>query len=581
MLLMFLTEVEKTMFVRTLKIKKYTYVRIVKSVRINGKPHHKTIADLGNLQLKKNELIKVIDGLRKLVADVETYAKLAEIEPQGAPELGRILAAAHLWEELGLTQQLINRFNKTKISVYGELYTRVMVFNRLCDPHSKLGLFRWLEDVHIEDWQLPKDLGESRRFVEVQKFYHTLDYLEEWKEDIEKELYTRLKDLFNLKVDLVFYDTTSTYFEGETVKMAKRGKSKDGRPRNKQIVIGLVLCDGLPIAHHVFEGNRIDKTTVKETVKDLSSRFEIKRCIFVGDRGMVTKEIIEYLESEEVNYEYIVALRRRRCIETAKALEYNFGQKEEEISNVYVKEIVGAADELAQKEWGLAAKKGRKLLVCLSVQRKQEEEAKREEKMKVVEKELADLKASVQKGNKVDVKQIIESATRILMHHDGKRYFKYEVAGDGKFEYNQDEKGLKYEKNLDGKFVLLIRSDKLDAKDAVSAYKSLTEVEWAFRDLKSFEVIRPIWHRKDQRVKGHVFVCVLALLLDRVLQRKLYAANMNITSQMALESLRTFKAVATKVADKEFVLTTPVSAKNKEIFKAVGVKAPPRILAGN
>jgi transposase len=293
---------------------------------------------------------------------------------------------------------------------------------------------------------------------------------------------------------------------------------------------------------------------------------------------MATKEVVEFLEAQD--WEYIVALRRRRCVESARAVEVELTEQDQRLGDLYVREVVGAGDELAEEEWALAAQAGRRLLVCLNPKRQQEERQKRAEKMEGVGQKLEALQRSVHAGHRVDPQKIVAAATRILSRHNGTRYFTYRVPGRGQFEYEEKSSSLAYEQKLDGKFVLLARAQKLNAPALVEAYKELCDVEWAFRSLKSFERIRPIYHWNERRVRGHVWVCVLALLLERVMQRKLDQAKLALSSEMALSSLRTIKVVPMDVAGREFIMTTPVSAQNQKILNALGVKPPPRLLAG-
>jgi hypothetical protein len=368
------------MFVRIVKAKSsgqiQQYLRIVENYREKGVRKQRIIANLGNLDRirDKGQIERLIEGLRRFTKEI--YIRPDEIENESGSEYGRIILGTRLWEEIGIGELLREGiFKGVNTDKAGEIYARMMVLNRLCDPKSKLGIFRWLEDVYIEDWDIKKDLTLGERKVMVERFYKTMDYLKRWKYWLEGELYHRVRDLFSLEVDIIFYDITSTYFEGEGPKgLSKRGKSRDGKSRNKQILLGLVMCQGLPIAHHVFEGNRIDKTTVKEVVEDLRERFQIGRIVFVGDRGMVSRKVIEFLEGE--GYGYIVALRRRRCLESSKAIEVCFDERDNQGDGLLVKEVVGYGDILAEEEWGLAGKGGRRLLVCLNEERAEEERRK-------------------------------------------------------------------------------------------------------------------------------------------------------------------------------------------------------------
>ncbi|MBM3703262.1 MAG: IS1634 family transposase [Actinobacteria bacterium] len=575
------------MFIRTVETKGETYVRIVENLYINGKHTQRTIANLGNLKLQKENLIKIIYGLKKLVHE-QLYSP-DEIDPEAGLEYGSIYVAEKLWEEVGLKNMLEKYFSKGAKTAK-EIYAKVMVLNRLSEPKSKLGIFRWLENVWIDGLEFKKELTkeESKKLVEI--FYKTLDYIEKFKEKLEKELYYNIRNLFSLKVDIVFYDLTSTYFEGEgPEEIAKLGKSRDSKSRNKQIIIGLIMCAGLPIGHHIFEGNRADKKTVEEVVEDLRARFEINRCIFVGDRGIVSKKVIEFLEDKE--YEYIVALRRRRSLETAKAIEIELTEadriaefsKEATITNpdkeenFYAKEV-GGADAVGADEWGLASKEGRRLILCLNSKRAKEEAIKRAEKIAKVKEELEELAESVKNGNRVTEKPITERATRILSHHNGSRYFRYRVSGKGKFSFEENEEKLEYEKKLDGKFVLLTNNKLFPVKEIVKTYKELSEIEMAFKELKDFLRIRPIYHYREKRVRSHVVICVWAYLLEKILEQKLKGAQLDISAREALKSLGKIRMIPTKLAGKQFLYTTKLDWKNSKILKAVGLSDPPRLI---
>jgi transposase len=560
------------MFVRTVKAKGHRYVRIVENYREGGRLHQRVVANLGNVKLCQKDLVQVIEGLRQLVEKV--YVTEEEIEPQNGSEYGRITVGIWLWRQLGFEEVLSGRFARTRVKEVGSVYAQCMVLNRLCDPESKLGIFRWLEDVYLPGWGLPRVLEKEEQKEYAERFYRTLDYLERWKEGLEKELYVRVRDLFHLRVDVVFYDVTSSYFEGAGARgLGKRGYSRDGHPQDKQVVIGLVLCQGLPIAHHIFEGNRTDITTVKEVAKDLKERFQIGRFVFVGDRGMVSEEIIEFLEEEGIDY--VVALRRRECRETAKALEVDVDETWEDLGCVRAKELVVEADTFVRDEWGLASKEGRRLVLCYNEERAGQERQKRRDKMDKLRPQLEALCALVNSGKLKNPRTITERATRILSRRKGSRYFNWNLQ-DGRFEFSEDKRKLAYEEKLDGKFVLLCRTKSywLSTFEVVETYKDLWEIEWAFRDLKSFIELRPMRHYKDNRVRGHVQICVWALLTQRVLQKRLDQAGIGMTSRMALESLRTIKVVETQVGQKKITFVTPPNPRNQGILNALGLGLP-------
>src|SRR5437867_4508876 len=316
------------MYLRTTKVKRPDgrvdeYIRLVESYWNDGSPRHRVVCNLG----RKDLLAPHADALlHMLKGEPHVSTQAQEADALGAWDWGPMLVARHLWQELGVQAQLDSLARRS--GDRGELADRALalVTNRLCHPTSEHGMARWLETDYVcgrsgERW-LPEWRDDTERLAskrprvrvkdrQLRQWYGTLDRLVRHKEQIEKDLFLSLRNLFSLKVDLVFYDLTSTYFEGHgPVGLAHHGHSRDEKPRNRQVLIGQVMIDGWPIAHHVFEGNRRDCETVEGVLKDIQEGFGLRRVVFVGDRGMVTSDNIELLRSKHQGY--VVGLSRRR-----------------------------------------------------------------------------------------------------------------------------------------------------------------------------------------------------------------------------------------------------------------------------
>ena len=316
------------MFLRTTKVKRPDgsvdeYIRLVESDWNAGRPRHRVICNLGRKEL----LAPHADALLRLLQGKEKkQGARPEVAAVGAWDWGVMLVARHYWQQLGV-EEIIDALAK-KRGLGRELADRALalVANRLCEPSREHGMARWLEtDFVCDRWgqrwlpewreererlssQRPRGRGKDRQ---LRQWYRTLDQMLVDKKQIEKELFLRLRNLFSLNVDLVFYDLTSTYFEGHGPGgFALHGHSRDGKPRNRQVLVGLVMIEGWPIAHHVFAGNLRDSTTVAEVLADLQARFGLRRVVFVGDRGMVTSGNLEWLRAKEQGY--VVGLKRRR-----------------------------------------------------------------------------------------------------------------------------------------------------------------------------------------------------------------------------------------------------------------------------
>ncbi len=334
------------MYIRSVKTRSssgqtHEYIRIVESVREGGRVRQKPVANLG----RRDVLESVLPMLtRFLQGEPEAKDQLesedAPVQPLEACTWGPVLVARALFDQLDLWQILDacqssspRRHRRGQGQIPEDWVSRVLalVANRLSDPCSEHRLASWLESFFVCDrdgrryvpaWE---DRGRVQvAFDQLQRWYRTHDKLLAHKEWIEHALYQRLCDLFSMKPDLVFYDLTSAYFEGLGPEDAKRGHSRDEKPRNPQVVVGVVMVGGWPITHHVWEGNRRDSTTFLEVVNDLSERFEFNQVVFVGDRGMVTERNLRDLRAKgepDGSLGYLLGMTRRGNPEAERLID--------------------------------------------------------------------------------------------------------------------------------------------------------------------------------------------------------------------------------------------------------------------
>jgi len=295
------------MFVRTKTFvnkdgSKRIYLQIAKSVWENGKPHQRVICTLGRLKdLKRGGMDTLIRGLSKFSEKLEVVEISKDLLAKDDKDYGAPLIFKRLFKVLGLEDILDaylshhNHIFPVKEAIFA------MLLNRILTPSSKLRVYEWLDEVYD-----PRLEG-----LQLQHLYRSLDFLDEHKEKIEKDLFERVKNLFNLKLDVVFYDTTSIYFEGEGPEsLAVKGFSRDHRPDTNQVIIGILMTgEGIPIGCEIFPGNMYDSKTLKTALATLSRRFKIGRVIFVADRGMAGEKNLSLIEKE--GYEYIVGVKMR------------------------------------------------------------------------------------------------------------------------------------------------------------------------------------------------------------------------------------------------------------------------------
>jgi transposase len=537
------------LFIRVTKVKRADgkideYIRLVESCWNQGSPTHRVICNLGRKEL----LAPHVDALMRILKGEEPSPKAGSASAVGAWDWGVMLVARHLSAELGLTRILDVKLSEREVT------DRVLalVANRLCKPASEHGMARWLETDFVCDrfgnrwlpeWRNDEERLKSKRprvrvkDRQLRQWYGTLDQLGAHKKEIEKELFLSLRTLFALNVDLVFYDLTSTYFEGNGPALAKHGHSRDGKPRNRQILVGVVMIDGWPIAHHVFEGNKRDSLTVQGVVKDLLQRFGLRRVVFVGDRGMMTVDNVA--EMRQCKQGYVVGLNRRRrpdvlrYIERATGpwLDCRVGKTASEKSQVPQTRVQEVATDQA----------GVRVFVVDSDERRSYERGEREKVMERVRTSLESLQQRVEKGKLKAPEKIGAAASRLLSRHHGSRYYDWKLE-DGKFHFFEHS-NLKQEKAIEGKYLIQTEERDLSPTQAVETYKELSEVERAFRQLKDVIEMRPIYHQNSARVQAHVFVASLAFLLDRALEKKLQSAHLDISSTEAWQLLRTVRVV--------------------------------------
>ncbi|MBI4264899.1 MAG: IS1634 family transposase [Acidobacteria bacterium] len=567
------------MFLRTVKVKREDghideYVRLVESVWRKGRPEHRVISNLG----RKDLLAPHADTLRRMLTGEHTPRPQADAV--GAWDWGPLLVARHLWRELGL-EQTLDAWARDRGAVADRALA--LVASRLDTPTSEHGMARWLETAYVCDrsgqrwlpaWRQDAErLASHRPRVRVQdrqlrQWYSTLDRLVKAKPQIEQALFLRLRTLFALNVDLVFYDLTSTYFEGTgPADLAKHGHSRDGKPRNRQVLVGVVMIDGWPIAHHVFEGHRRDASTVKEVLGDLEARFGLRRVVFVGDRGMVTVPNVELLRSRGQGY--VVGLNRRRRPMVRTYIERATGPWLECPMGVAARERSTPPKTLVQEV--AADRPDVRVFVVHSEEREAYERAEREKAMQRVRTALEALEQRVAAGKLKAPEKIGAAAARILARSHGYRYYTWSLK-DRTFQFVEHPVHLAQERALEGKYLIQTEEPTLSPVDAVTIYKDLSEVERAFAELKDVIEMRPIYHYTADRVRAHIFVASLAFLLDRALEKTLKASGLDISSKEAWHLLKTVRVVEIDLGDGQRKRSvTHGSARAAHILKAIGI----------
>jgi transposase len=576
------------MFLRTVKAQggkgvQHEYVRLVEAYREHGKNKQRVVCNLGRkdvLAAHLDDLIRLLRGERAGPAPF----RAGNVEATGAWDWGPVLVARTLWRELGLDASLAPAAGRGR-PAGPALAERalVLVANRLCAPTSEHGLARWLETDFVCDGQgrrwLPAWREEAERRAsrrprvrvrdrQLQQWYRTLDQLHARQARLEQALYLRLRDLFSLRVDLVFYDLTSTYFEGAgPPTLGAHGHSRDGKPRDPQVLVGVVMVEDWPIAHHVFRGNLRDATTLRPVLQDLESRFGLRRIVLVGDRGLVTGENLTLLQGD--GHGYLVGLNRRRNEAVARYLARATGPWTECPGRPGAGELPAAPKTYVQEVPAEAP--GVRVFVVKSEERLAYERTEREKAMARVRTGLEALQRRVAQGKLKAPEKVGAAAARLLGRHHGHRYYGWEYT-DGLFRFFEHPEALPREQALEGTYVLQTTEAALTPVQAVTLYKRLSEVERAFCHLKDVIELRPIYHQTDPRVAAHIFVAALAFLLHRALEKKLKAAGLDLSATEALQALRTVRVVEIQLGNGQTKRSvTRGTARAARILSALGI----------
>jgi transposase len=559
--------------VTTVKTSKgnYQYLQILESYHHEGHCRHRVVANLGRTDLLGNKLDRLVHSLGKYCKN--RLVAPDQIECKQALIWGPVLLARHLWEQLNLSQLVHEHCQRPRQKFDVAETGFVLIANRLCEPSSEHGLARWLEHTFVcdragnrwqPDWLAADHISKQQRVKvehrQLNRWYRTLDALLAAKAKIEQGLYLRVRDLFSVDVDMVFYDLTSTYFcrKSPKGKFRRHGQSKDKKPRQVQVVLGVVMANGFPIAHHVFPGNTAEKTTLQKVLTDLQRRFGLRHVMVVSDRGLVSPENLEFLCREQCSF--LLGIPGRRCDEAEqvfKALDDNKWQRVDDSNRVQQTRLAGRSC---------------RYFVIDSQERKAYEESMRQRSMERAKEQLQKVSAAVKSGRLKDPAKIGAHASRALSKNHGYRYYSWRVMGPGQFDFFQDAKKLDAEMLHEGRYILKTDDSRLSAIEAVGCYKQLNTVEQGFRDLKDVIDMRPIHHKTDQRIEAHIFVASLALFLKRTLAYQLCSKLPELSATDALAAVRSVGLAELDVAGQTKRLVSAGGRDARRIFTALGIK---------
>jgi len=521
------------MFVRIKPSGKNQYLQIVENFRQDGKVRQRVLATLGRAHylIDSGKTDKLAQSLTKFCK----YTKLVESHRSGAIQarscrkIGPALIFERLWKQLGIAQVVEEQLLDRNFAFSLERAVFLTTLHRLFDPGSDRAAEKWKRDCLIQDTDN----------LELHHLYRAMAWLGENYQSLEDKLFQQRKDLFtNLK--LVFFDTTSLYFEGEGGGIGEYGFSKDHRPDLQQMVVGAVLDgEGRPICCQMWPGNTADAKTLLPLVDRFRRRFGVEKMTFIADRGMISRNTIEQLEARKQTYILGCRLRKEKAV------------RDDVLSHPGRYQIVD--ETLHVKEVKLD---GRRYVICFNPA-----EAVKDAKDR--ETVIASLQDKLKQG-----------AKSLIGNRGYRKYLK--IKGEA---VSIDQEKLQSEARFDGKYVLAtnLPPEELSTADVALRYKELWQVENIFRSMKTTLQTRPIYHQNDAAIMGHVFCSFLALMLLKEMQLRIHTKGWKLEWNDIKRDLEALVEIELEDAGEIFNLRTNLQGICGKVFQAAGVAIPPSV----
>jgi transposase len=534
------------MFIKVTKSGKYKYAQLVESYREGQNVKHRVLLNLGRLdEIENNPSFQRL-GMRllelcraKKVIDLESLSD-ARIVNWG------YLVYKKIWEEFELDKVLtqIKEAGKTQFNLNDACF--LMVIQHLLQPKSKLATYAG-QGYYV---QLPT--------VELHHLYRALDIIHVQKEQLEELMFHKNRSLFNMQVDVVFYDVTTFSFESVKADTLRDfGFSKDGKFNEVQVVLGLLVdYEGRPIGYELFPGNTFDGKTLDTALEKLEKRFGIRRVIIVADRGINSKLNLKKIADR--NYSYIFAARIKNM---GKKIEEQVFDPEGYIelkSDQDEKLLYKVIDYINKfKENGKTYELKEKLIITYSSKRARKDRADRERLIQKAEALLKD-QAKITASNK----------------RGGKKYLK----NTGEEVWYLDQEAIARDERFDGYYGIQTNEQDIKPQDALEAYHTLWKIEESFRIMKSTLEVRPIFHWTEPRIKGHFVICFLAFLLERTLEFKLKRAGEMASPDKICEAINSMNFAEVEIEQKNFFIKTKGTDLSSKILRVLRIKPPKNVI---
>ena len=574
------------MFIKVTRAKGHSYAQLVESFRDeHGQPRQRNVMTLGRVDENGGQLDRLLQSLLRVRGLAGRDTSAPQVRFESALALGDVWALDQLWREIGF-DALAGVFRRARYTTPIEQAIRMMVFNRLCDADSKLGVLRWAQTVSMP--------GVDAARFNHQHLLRAMDALMDHQGEVDACVAHLLRPLIDETLSVVFYDLTTIRAAGLSEQpddVRQHGLSKEGVIA-RQFLLGVVqTADGLPIHHEVFDGNASEGQTLLPVLKRLLARFpHIRRLVLVADRGLLSLDNLDALEALELpagpdgprTLEYILAVPGRR-----------YGEFEPVLQDFQAKVTAQARQAQVLRDAGQPATPAetvdeacwleRRLVVAHQPERASEQSAKRAARIAELQaraQTLADKLTAQDDGQRSRGRALSDSGAKARFFHEVAdahlaRIIKVDLKSE-LFRYEIDEQALARAELMDGKLLLVTNVADLKPAEVVQRYKALADIERGFRVLKSEIEIAPVYHRLPERIRAHASICFMALILYRLMRQRLKAAGHAASPETALARLRRIQRHTVCINDSAPI--TGVSTIHDEqatLLAALRLKKPP------
>lgn len=554
------------MFIKVTTSGGHRYARLVESFRNeDGQPRQRTVATLGRIDECGGQLDALLGGLLRAKGRPANSADAPQLRFESALALGDVWALDALWHELGF-DGLGAVFRRARFTNPVEHALRVMVFNRLCDADSKLGVLRWLETVSMPGIEAAK--------LTHQQLLRSMDALMDHQGAVDDCVAALLRPLIDEDLSVVFYDLTTIRAQGLSQQegdVRRFGMSKEGVIA-RQFMLGVVqTADGMPIYHEVFDGNTAEAPTLEPTLKKVLARYpHIRRLVVVADRGLLSLDNLEALSKLQVAagrvLEFILAVPGRRYGEFVDLLQ-PMSERAAQAREEFVHEA----------QW-----QGYRLVVAHQPQQAAEQTQDRRARIRALELRAAQLAGKLDAQDEGQVRRgrkLSDSGAKARFFHEVSeahlaRIIQVDLKSD-LFTYRVNEAALARAELMDGKLMLLTNVRDMTAAEVLARYKSLADIERGFRVLKSEIEIAPVYHRLPERIKAHASICFMALILYRVMRQRLQRAGSELSPESALADLRRIQRHTVSIDNAAPIQgVSTIHPRQADVLAALHVKKP-------